>query len=98
MHPHWTSAPPQPTHPSLANSRKPPHLRPMVTRGDIIWLGISSGVTGGLIGGAMLGIGMDLMVRGQPFGFIPIIIGGPASAIIGWLLSRRLARQLDRPG
>ena len=45
----------------------------------------------------MLGIGMDLMVRGQPFGFIPIIIGGPASAIIGWLLSRRLARQLGQP-
>ena len=70
---------------------------PMITRGDIIWLGISSGVTGGLIGGAMLGVGMDLMVNGQPFGFIPIMIGGPSSAIIGWLLSRRLARQLTGP-
>jgi len=69
----------------------------MITRGDIVWLGISSGVTGGLIGGSMLGIGMDLMVNGQPFGLIPIIIGGPASAIIGWLMSRRLARQLTIP-
>lgn len=69
----------------------------MITRGDILWLGISSGVTGGLIGGSMLGIGMDLMVRGQPFGFILITIGGPASALIGWLLSRRLARQLNKP-
>ena len=68
----------------------------MINRGDILWLGISSGVTGGLIGGGMLGIGMDLMVNGQPIGLILICIGGPASAIIGWLLSRRLARQLPR--
>ena len=69
----------------------------MITRGDILWLGISSGVTGGLIGGSMLGIGMDLMVNGQPFGLVPIMIGGPASGLIGWLLSRRLARQLTNP-
>ena len=68
----------------------------MINRGDILWLGISSGVTGGLIGGGMLGIGMDLMVNGQPIGLLLICIGGPASAIIGWLLSRRLARQLPR--
>lgn len=69
----------------------------MITRGDILWLGIASGVTGGIIGGTMLGIGMDLMVNGQPFGLIPIIIGGPSSAIIGWLLSRRLAKRLTNP-
>ncbi len=68
----------------------------MINRGDILWLGISSGVTGGLIGGGMLGIGMDLMVNGQPIGLLLICVGGPASAIIGWLLSRRLARQLPR--
>ena len=44
----------------------------MITRGDILWLGIASGVTGG-------------------------IIGGPSSAIIGWLLSRRLAKRLTTP-
>ena len=69
----------------------------MITRGDILWLGIASGVTGGIIGGSMLGIGMDLMVNGQPFGLIPIIIGGPSSAIIGWILSRRLAKRLTNP-
>ena len=69
----------------------------MITRGDIVWLGISSGVTGGLIGGTMLGIGMDLMANGQPLGLILITIGGPASGIIGWVLSRRLARQLTAP-
>jgi hypothetical protein len=68
----------------------------MISRGDIIWLGISSGVTGGLVGGLMLGIGMDLAVNGQPLGFLLIVPGAPASGLIGWLLSRRLARQLER--
>ena len=70
----------------------------MVTRGEILWLGIASGTTGGLIGGGMLGIGMDLAVNGQPWGLLMICIGGPASAIIGWLLARRLASQLTDPG
>ncbi len=69
----------------------------MINRGDIVWLGISSGVTGGIIGGAMLGIGMELMVNGQPWGLIPITIGGPASGLIGWILSRRLARRAALP-
>jgi hypothetical protein len=68
----------------------------MVTRGEILWLGIASGTTGGLIGGMMLGIGMDLAVNGQPWGILLICIGGPASALIGWLMARRLARQLDQ--
>ena len=66
----------------------------MVTRGDILWLGIASGVSGGLIGGGMLGVGMDLAVNGQPLGLIPVCIGGPVSALIGWLMARRLAKQL----
>ncbi len=66
----------------------------MITRGDLLWLGIASGVSGGLIGGTMLGIGMDLMVNGQPLGILLLMIGAPASGLIGWLMSRRLARQL----
>ncbi len=66
----------------------------MITRGDIIWLGIASGVSGGLSGGLMLGIGMDLVVNGQPLGLILIVPGAPASALVGWLMARRLARQL----
>ncbi len=69
----------------------------MVTRGDILWLGIASGTTGGLIGGLFLGIGMDLTINGQPLGILLLMVGGPASAVIGWLLSRRLARQLTEP-
>ena len=66
----------------------------MISRGDLLWLGIASGVSGGLIGGTMLGIGMSLMVNGQNFGFLLLMVGAPASGLIGWLMSRRLARQL----
>ena len=66
----------------------------MITRGDILWLGIASGVSGGLIGGSMLGVGMTLALQGAPIGLVLICIGGPSSALIGWLMSRRLARQL----
>jgi hypothetical protein len=67
----------------------------MITRGDLLWLGIAAGVSGGLIGGLMLGIGMDLMVNGQPLGLALIMPGAPASALIGWLMARRLAKQLQ---
>ena len=66
----------------------------MISRGDLLWLGIASGVSGGLLGGTTLGIGMGLMINGQPFGFLLLMIGAPASGLVGWLLSRRLARQL----
>jgi hypothetical protein len=66
----------------------------MVTRGDILWLGIAAGVSGGLIGGMMLGIGMDLTVNGQPLGLLLVVPGAPASGLIGWLMARRLARQI----
>ncbi len=69
----------------------------MITRGDLPWLGIASGTTGGLIGGVMLGVGLDLVVNGQPLGLIPICIGAPVSSVIGWLLARRLAQQLTEP-
>jgi hypothetical protein len=66
----------------------------MVDRSEIIWLGIASGVSGCLIGGMMLGIGMDLIVNGQPLGWLLLLPGAPVSALPGWLLARKLARQL----
>ncbi len=66
----------------------------MIKRSDIIWLGLSSGVTGGLIGGMMLGIGIAMMLEGIYAGLLLICVGGPASGLIGWLLARRLAKQL----
>jgi hypothetical protein len=66
----------------------------MIERGEIVWLGISSGVMGCLVGGMMLGIGMDLIVNGQPLGWLLMLPGAPAGALPGWLLARKLARQL----
>lgn len=66
----------------------------MISRSDIIWLGVASGVTGCLLGGMMLGIGMDLIVAGQPWGWLLLLPAGPAAAIPGWLLARKLARTL----
>nr|WP_294529539.1 hypothetical protein [uncultured Rhodopila sp.] len=66
----------------------------MITRGDILWLGIASGVTGSLIGGMMLGIGMDLIVNGQVWGWLLLLPAAPAAALPGWLLARKLASQL----
>ena len=66
----------------------------MITRADIIWLGISAGVIGSLVGGMMLGIGISLIINGAPIGWLLLLPGAPASAIPGWLLARRLARQV----
>jgi hypothetical protein len=66
----------------------------MIKRGDIIWLGLASGVTGGLIGGMLLGIGIAMMIEGIYAGLLLVCIGGPASGLIGWLMARRLAKQL----
>jgi hypothetical protein len=66
----------------------------MVNRSEILWLGIASGVSGCLIGGMMLGIGMDLIVNGQPLGWLLMLPGAPVSAIPGWLLARKLAQHL----
>jgi hypothetical protein len=78
----------------LSNAGAPGTYACMVNRGDIIWLGVASGVTGGIIGGMLLGIGMSMMLSGIYFGLILICIGGPASALIGWIMARRLAKQL----
>ncbi len=66
----------------------------MITRSDIIWLGVAAGVTGSLIGGMMLGIGMDFIVNGQPLGWLLLLPAAPAAALPGWLLARKLANQL----
>ncbi len=66
----------------------------MVNRSDIVWLGVSAAVSGCLIGGMLLGIGLDLIVNGQPLGWLIMLPGAPVSAIPGWVLARRLARQL----
>lgn len=78
----------------MSNRCRTPTHGAMVNRSDIIWLGVSAGVTGCLIGGMMLGIGMDLIVNGANVGWLLLLPAGPAGAVPGWLLARKLARQL----
>ncbi len=66
----------------------------MVTRGDIIVLGLTAGVSGGLIGGLMLGLGMNLIVAGANIGWLLLLPAAPVSGVVGWLMARRLAPQL----
>jgi hypothetical protein len=70
----------------------------MITRGDLLWLGLASGVTGGLIGGMLLGVGMYLAANGANIGWLMMLPAAPLSGVIGWILARRLAKQLDEPG
>lgn len=67
----------------------------MVQRGDVVLLGLTAGVTGSLVGGMMLGIGMSLVIAGVNIGWLLLLPAAPAGGIAGWLLGRRLARQLD---
>ena len=66
----------------------------MINRGEIIWLGVASGVGGGVLGGMLLGLGVAMMLVGVHIGLLLICVGAPASALVGWLLARRLAKQL----
>jgi hypothetical protein len=66
----------------------------MINRSDIIWLGVAAGVTGSLVGGMMLGVGMALILNGAPVGWLLLLPAAPAAALPGWLLARKLARQL----
>ena len=78
----------------MSNVCHTPTHRPMIQRSDIIWLGVSAGVTGCLIGGMMLGIGMDLIVNGANVGWVLLLPAGPMGALPGWLLARKLARRV----
>jgi hypothetical protein len=66
----------------------------MVTRSDILVLGLTAGVIGSVTGGMALGIGMGLVVQGAHIGWLLILPGAPLGGAIGYLLARRLARQL----
>ena len=66
----------------------------MIDRSDIIWLGVAAGVMGSLIGGLMLAIGLDLIVNGQPLGWLLLLPAAPVSAGPGYMLARKLAGRL----
>jgi len=66
----------------------------VVTRSDILVLGLTAGVIGSVTGGMMLGIGMGLVVQKAHIGWLLILPGAPLGGLIGYLLARRLAKQL----
>ena len=66
----------------------------MVTREDILVLGLTAGVVGGLVGGLMLGIGLGLVIGGQHLGWLLLLPGAPVTGLLGYLLARKLARRL----
>jgi hypothetical protein len=69
----------------------------MVSRGDIMMLGISAGVSGSLVGGLMLFAGLALIINGFHAGWLLLLPAAPAGAVIGWIMGRRLAAQLPPP-
>lgn len=70
------------------------HLRRMVTREEILVLGLTAGVLGSLVGGLMLGVGLGLAVNGAHVGWILVLPAAPVSGLLGYWLARRLAKQL----
>ena len=68
----------------------------MINRGEIIWLGVASGVTGAIFGGVLLGLGIAMMLEGIHVGLLLICVGVPCSPLVGWLMARRLAKQLPQ--
>lgn len=66
----------------------------MVTREEILVLGLTAGVLGSLVGGMMLGIGMGLVIGGQHLGWLLLLPAAPLSGVLGYVLARKLARKL----
>lgn len=66
----------------------------MVTREEILVLGLTAGVLGSLVGGMMLGIGMGLVIGGQHLGWLLLLPAAPVAGLLGYVLARRLARKL----
>ena len=68
----------------------------MVTREEILVLGLTAGVVGSLVGGLMFGIGMGLVADGIHLGWLIALPGPPVSGLLGYALARKLARKLSR--
>ena len=66
----------------------------MVTREDILVLGLTAGVVGCLVGGLMFDIGMGLVTDGIHIGWLLALPGPLVSGLLGYLLARKLAKRL----
>ncbi|SDB53260.1 hypothetical protein [Belnapia rosea] len=66
----------------------------MVTRADILLLGLQAGVISCLVGGLMLGIGLGLVVQNAHIGWLLALPAAPVGGLIGYAMARRLAKRL----
>jgi hypothetical protein len=66
----------------------------MVTREEILVLGLTAGTLGSLVGGLMLGVGLGMAVQGAHIGWLLVIPAAPAAGMIGYFLARKLAKKL----
>ena len=73
-----------------------PYSTPMVTRAEILVLGLTAGVLGSLLGGLMLGVGLGLAVNGAHIGWLLMLPAAPLSGLLGYFLAKRLAKQLPQ--
>ncbi|MBX6745250.1 MAG: hypothetical protein IRY87_24710 [Acetobacteraceae bacterium] len=67
----------------------------MVTREEILVLGLTAGTIGSLVGGLMLGIGLGLVVEGAHIGWLLLLPAAPVAGMLGYLLARKLAKKLE---
>lgn len=80
--------------PGLSNRRGFPYCADMVTREEILVLGLTAGVVGSLVGGLMLGVGLGMAVQGAHIGWLLVLPAAPVSGLLGYLLARKLAKKL----
>lgn len=66
----------------------------MIERGAILWLGIASGMSGGLIGGLLLGTGVVVVLSGVAWGWLLISASLPLSILPGWIMAYRMSRRV----
>ncbi len=67
----------------------------MVTREEILILGLTAGVVGSLVGGLMLGVGLGLAAQGAHVGWLLMVPAAPVAGLLGYLLARKLAKRLE---
>lgn len=66
----------------------------MVTREDILVLGLTAGVVGSLVGGLLLGLGMITIAQGVHMGWLLILPSAPLAGGLGYVLARKLTKKL----
>lgn len=78
----------------MSNQARDAYSPTMVTRADILVLGLTAGVIGCLVGGLLFGIGMGLVVQRVHMGWLLILPSAPIAGGVGYMLARKLARKL----